>query len=76
MVALTKELKLSERLLHPTPSTYFDIYKLGEEMTDRWVKLMQIEKYYVWATAQEQQEALAQQNEYEKIARMQIFGEE
>jgi hypothetical protein len=76
MVTLTKELKLYERLVAPTPDTYFDIYKLGEEMTDRWIKLMQIEKYYVWATAQEQQEALAQQHEYEKIVRMQIFGEE
>ena len=76
MVALTKELRLSERLLNPTPATYFDIYKIGEEMTNHWMKLMQIEKYYVWATPQEQQEAIAKQNEYEKIARMQLFGEE
>jgi len=76
MVTLTKELKMAERLADPTPDTYFDIYKLGEEITDRWMSLMQIEKYYVWGTAQEQQDALARQNEFESIARMQIFGEE
>ena len=76
MVTLTKDLKAAERLADPTPDTYFDIYKLGEEITDRWMNLMQIDKYYVWGTAQEQQDALARQNEFESIARLEIFGEE
>ena len=76
MVSLIKECKVSERLAEPTLNTYLDIYKLGEEITDRWLNLMQMEKYYVWGTMQEQHDALAKQNEFEKIARLHIFGEE
>jgi len=76
MIALIEKLQVAERLSHLTPSTYFDMYKLGEEVTAQWMNLMQVEKYYVWGTAREQQDALARQNEFEKIARLQIFGEE
>jgi hypothetical protein len=76
MVTLINKLQISERLSDPTPDKYFDMYKLGEEITVHWMNLMQVEKYYVWGTAREQQDALARQNEFEKIARLQIFGED
>ena len=76
MVTLIRKLQISERLSVQTPDSYFDMYKLGEEITAQWMKLMQIEKYYVWGTVREQQDALARQNEFEKLAHLQIFGEE
>jgi hypothetical protein len=36
---------------------------------------MQIEKYYFWETPAHLMAALKDQDEYEKQARMQIFGE-
>jgi len=76
MVTIIRKLQISERLSVQSPDSYFDMYKLGEEITVQWMNLMHIEKYYVWGTAREQQDALARQNEFEKLARLQIFGEE
>jgi hypothetical protein len=75
MVNITKELKVAQTCENPRPETYLTIYNFIEEITNRWVKLMQIEKYYYWETPEHQQNALKMQDEYEKEGRMAIFGE-
>jgi hypothetical protein len=75
MVNIAKEMKVAQVCENPRGDTYPDIYTLVEEITNRWIKLMQIEKYYYWETSEHQQKALKMQEEYEKEARMSIFGE-
>jgi len=75
MVNITKEMKVAQLCENPRGETYPSIYTLIEEITNRWIKLMQIEKYYYWETSEHQQNAMKMQEEYEKEARMSIFGE-
>ncbi len=75
MVNITKEMKVAQLCENPRGETYPAIYTLIEEITNRWIKLMQIEKYYYWETSEHQQNAMKMQEEYEKEARMSIFGE-
>ena len=76
MVNILKELKVGSTCEHPRPETYNEIYQIGEEITNRWIRLMQIEKYYFWDTPVHQAAALKNQDQFEKEARMAIFGEE
>ncbi len=76
MVNIIKELKVAKVCENPRPETYPEIAKIGVEITNRWVQLMQIDKYYCWDTCEHQLEAIKNQDEFEKAARMTIFGEE
>ncbi len=75
MVSIIKEIKVNELTQDPCPDTYLQIYQLVMEMTNRWISLMQLDKYYVWETPEQQQAAIKNQNAIENAARMSIFGE-
>jgi len=75
MVSILKELHVGEVCSNPNPDSYFTIYKLVEELTNRWITLMQLDKYYVWDTPEHQQNAIKNQTVIENAARMTIFGE-
>ena len=76
MVNILKELKLASICEYPRPDTYKQIYQVGEEITNRWMRLMQIEKYYFWDTPTHQALAIKNQDDFEKEARIMIFGED
>ncbi|MBN1165808.1 MAG: hypothetical protein JXA44_01610 [Methanospirillaceae archaeon] len=75
MVSIMKEMKVSDVCHDPCPDTYLLIYQLIMDLTNRWISLMQLDKYYVWETPEHQQAAIKNQNTIENAARMSIFGE-
>ncbi|HWS22399.1 MAG TPA: hypothetical protein VN227_07160 [Methanoregula sp.] len=54
---------------------FYDIYRLGVQMTNHFISYMSMKDWFVWESPQHLQEAQARKGEYENKALQKIFGD-
>ncbi|MCX6693970.1 MAG: hypothetical protein NT074_05415 [Methanomicrobiales archaeon] len=57
------------------PQDYLEVYETGVRITERWMGMMAMDKWYLWETPEHRQKAFASQDKIEAAARRELFAE-
>jgi hypothetical protein len=72
---LDKPLSLVNWNAEPTLDYYYDLYKIGFNLTNHLLSFMTMKEWYVWEGPKHLLKAQEQQKNYEKVALKKIFGD-